>query len=241
MQKCVEGERRKKEEVVEMLSFASHQMKSPLAAIMGYAEMVYLGETGLISRKQRRVVGTMCRATENLSRIVDDFLDISIVEQGGLRYEMDRFDVAILAKEIVCATSMRMRGKRCQISIEVDGRMPYSVLGDREKVRHVFINLIDNAIQHTPKGNIRVRVFKDRSGGVCFRIADTGEGILPADLLAIFRKFRQAEGRRGSSGGSGLGLYLAKIILSAHGGRIWAESGGLGKGAAFTVVLPAAS
>lgn len=224
----------------EFLSFATHQLKSPLTAILGYASMLREGSAGSLTLSQKKIAGLLCDATKHLTRTVDDFLTASVIERGALEYDMEFFDLHILVREIVSLAKIVERKKNLHIVFETKHASECLVFGDREKMRSVLVNVVDNAIKYTKAGSVRVRLLKKFSRSVFVHVSDTGIGISPLEQKSLFLKYRRGATGRLTASGSGLGLYLAREIVEAHDGRIWALSKGVGRGSDFYITLPLA-
>jgi signal transduction histidine kinase len=217
----------------EFLSLASHQLRSPLTAIKGYASMVLEGDFGEINPKAREAVDRVFQSSQNLMKIVEDLLNVSKIEQGGMKYEMATFSLAEIARDMEKDLSITAaKNKGLQLSFESDSDESCMVNGDKEKIRQVVLNFIDNSIKYTKEGEIHVSVIK-KDKKIQFRVKDTGMGMTPEIRETLFQKFARGDGARMNTGGSGLGLYLAKEIVEAHKGTVIAESEGPGKGSTF--------
>lgn len=220
----------------EFLSLASHQLRSPLTAIKGYASMVLEGDYGEINPEAKDTVGRIYKASQNLTKIVEDLLNVSKIEQGGMKYEMELFSLVPVVGDMVKDLSITADKKNVKINFESDEEEKCMVNGDKEKIRQVVLNLIDNSIKYTKEGSIDVSVRRN-DNKILFAIRDTGMGMTEETKDSLFQKFARGEGSKMNTSGTGLGLYLAKQIVEAHKGRIWVESPGLGKGSTFNVEL----
>ncbi len=226
----------------EFLSLASHQLRSPLTAIIGYTSMLLDGSFGAIDDKQKEAVDRVFQSSKHLRNIVEDLLNVAKIEQGGMQYVMAPFDFEKAAKDLSDDLSITAKQKGLTLTFETDGKSPYTVIGDMEKVRQVLLNLIDNSIKYTKQGGMKVKLIKDEKvKKVIWSITDTGMGMTPEIKATLFRKFARGEGGKVNTGGSGLGLYLAKEIIEGHKGHVWVESPGPGLGATFFVELDAAN
>ncbi len=220
----------------EFLSLASHQLRSPLTAIKGYTSMLLEGSFGTVNDKQKEAIDRVFQSSNHLARVVEDLLNVSKIEAGGMKYEMAPFDLEKAAHDLAMDLSITAQKKGLTLEFKIDGKAPYTINGDMEKIRQVILNIIDNAIKYTQKGGITVSLSKDTAKGLaCIAITDTGMGISPEEKEKLFQKFSRGEGGKTNTGGSGLGLYLAKQIAEAHGGYISIDSPGVGLGSTFSI------
>ena len=229
----------------DFLSIASHQLRTTLTAIKGYASMILEGSYGKISATTKSAVDKIFQSSQRLVLIIGDFLDISHIEQGTMQYDFAALDVRELAKGLTdefkaTIESSTDKSKALKISFEADEKENFSVNADRNKIRQVVSNLIDNSIKYTPAGFVKVSLSKiAENGNVLLKIEDSGIGISAETMPNLFKKFGRARSLSSAyANGSGLGLYVAKEIIKAHKGKIWAESEGEGKGSRFFVELP---
>lgn len=219
----------------EFLSLASHQLRSPLTAIKGYASMVKDGDFGEIAPKAKEAVERIFESSQNLTMIVEDLLNVSKIESGGMKYEKVDFNMSEIVKTTAEDLSIMAAKKNIKLGYSEDVGN-HNVNGDKEKLRQVVMNFIDNAIKYTKEGTIDVKL-ENREGKVLVSIKDTGMGVSPEIMATLFQKFARGEGQKMNTGGSGLGLYLAKEIVDAHKGRVWVESPGMGLGSTFFIEL----
>lgn len=222
----------------EFLSLASHQIRSPLTAMKGYSSMLLDGDYGDINSKVKEIIDRIHKSSQSLTKVVDDLLSVSKIEQGGMKYEMIAFDMIILVNEIVDNISINAKQKGLDLNLSYIPSDKYFVIADREKIRQVILNLIDNSIKYTNLGNINIDV-KNMDGNVVISVKDTGIGMSEETKNNLFKKFIRGGGSKVNSSGSGIGLYLAKEIIEAHNGYIWAESEGEDKGSVFVVEIKA--
>lgn len=234
----------------EFVSVATHQLRGPLTAIKGYSSMILDGSYGEVPESFGEPISRIHTSTISLAQVVQDFLDVSRIEQGSMKYEVAAFNFADLVKEVVNEVEPNIKASRLNFEFIVEGvafsdeetdqaeRNQYVIKGDRLKIKQVVANLIDNAIKYTKEGGVYVRVSL-REKSVIFSVTDSGVGIEKNALRSLFQKFERAEGAdQVNVSGTGLGLYIAKEIVEAHRGKIWAESEGLGKGSTFIIELP---
>ncbi len=215
----------------EFLGLASHQLRSPLTAIKGYISMIVDGDYGTINDEAKEAMSKVFQSSINLTKIVEDLLNVSKIEQGGLKFVMEPFNLVEISESMANDLSITAKDKGVELTFEA-GDKEYMVNGDKEKIRQVVLNLIDNSIKYTKVGTIHVSVEK-KGTKVVFSVKDTGMGMTPETKVTLFQKFARGDGARMNTGGSGLGLYLAKEIIEAHKGTIGVDSEGMGKGSTF--------
>ncbi len=221
----------------EFLSLATHQLRSPLTAIKGYASMVVDGDFGEIGVKAKEAVDRILQSSNNLTLVIEDFLNVSKIESGGMKYVKENFDLSEMVSGMAKDLSITAGKKGLALSYTQDTGN-HHIYGDKEKLRQVVLNFVDNSIKYTEKGSIVVSL-TNTNGKVRIAIKDTGMGVTPEEKAQLFQKFSRADGAKLNAGGSGLGLYLAKEIIVAHNGNVGIESEGAGKGSTFFVELAA--
>lgn len=223
----------------EFLSFATHQMRSPLTSIKWGLETLLDEETsGPLSEPQKVLVHKVKDISVNMASTVNDLLDISKIEQGGLVLQKEVFSLADLVKSLADEMKPVAEGKKLQFSYIPDTPSKYIVAGDQTKLRQVITNLIDNSIKYTDAGSVEVHIGQGDVGKVRVFVKDTGRGLTKEDSEKLFGKFVRAKSGSANKSGSGLGLYLAKKIIEMHDGVLSAESPGEGKGSTFSFTLP---
>jgi signal transduction histidine kinase len=219
----------------EVLSVASHDLKGPVTVIKGQAQLLGRGMSlGKVTNEQLlQGLSTIVRHSDRLVDMLNLMLDLSRVESGRLdleRVEMDLVAVARGILEGVQATTSRHL-LALQSTDRVEGTW------DVRRIEQVLHNLLSNAVKYSPDGGeVNLTIDAD-DRNVTVRVSDRGVGLDPSELPRLFERFYRAEGTRRLEG-SGLGLYICEAIVSAHGGRIWAESEGLGRGSCFCFTLP---
>ncbi|MCC7353461.1 MAG: hypothetical protein IT330_06855, partial [Anaerolineae bacterium] len=231
-QKEVETARR------DLIAAVSHDLRTPLASIRAMAEALADGVVPDEATRQRYTVAIQ-REAQGLNLLIDDLFELARLDAGALKLQMERASLADLVSDTLESLSAQAAQKGVRLRGEVaPALMPVTM--DAVKVQRVLVNLVQNAIRHTPAdGSIAVTARPVSEGWVQIEIRDTGEGISPQDLSHVFDRFyRGDKSRSRETGGAGLGLAIAKGIVEAHGGRIWVESPS-GQGAAFTFTLPA--
>ncbi|GEM_PF-1716880 len=218
------------------VSNVAHELRTPLAIIKGALDNLGDGLHGALTSDQLEPVGMSQREVNRLRRLVGDLLDLAQMESGKLQLRQE--DVGL--QDLLTTVAKLFHGpfKERGLSVSVDlPEAPARVVGDRDRLQQVLINLLTNAMKFTQQGEIRVRLSREDQ---MFRIdvEDTGPGIAREDLERIFDKFERVGDREAE--GSGLGLAIARDIVQLHHGRLWAESE-LGRGSRFIIQLPAGS
>ena len=222
----------------EFLSLATHQIRAPLTAIKGYSSMLVEGDFGVLPEKAKGSVQTIMKSCQNLIDIVENFLNISRIEQGRMIYDKTVFDVAELVKEEVNEIKPNIQNSGLTLEINIADNFSAKVNADRNKIKQVIGNVIDNAIKYTPHGSINISASQD-GNRVKIAIKDSGVGINSTEVGKLFAKFsRTKDAHKTNVRGTGLGLYIAQKMTQAQGGDIKVSSEGLGKGSTFTIELP---
>ncbi|PIP86785.1 hypothetical protein COV42_01070 [Candidatus Campbellbacteria bacterium CG11_big_fil_rev_8_21_14_0_20_44_21] len=220
----------------EFLSLASHQFRSPLTAMKGYSSLILEGSYGEVNPSVKEAVQNIFYSADNLSEVVQDFLDVSRIEQGRMKYDFVKVDMKKLIESVINELKPNIQEAGLGIKFEFEPG-EYFVKADRGKLNQVIINLVDNAQKYTKEGEIAVSLVK-KDKKVLTKIKDRGIGIKKEDLPKLFGKFvRSKDANEVNVKGTGLGLYLVKKIMEAHQGRVWAYSAGIGGGSTFFLEL----
>ena len=221
----------------EFLAMLAHELRNPLAPISNAAQL--LAMPGLDERRLRHASEIIARQVRHMTELVDDLLDVSRVTRGLVELDRGLVDIGTAVAGAVeqARPLIEARGQSFELQLEGGGWVD----GDRTRLVQVFANLLNNAAKYTPQGG-RIALSVQRAPqGVAIAVRDTGIGIAPDMLPHVFDLFTQAERTPDrSQGGLGLGLALVKSLVQLHGGRVAAESGGLGRGSTFRVTLPLA-
>jgi len=220
----------------EFLSVATHQLRAPITAIRGSAANILEGTYGAIPEYLTQPLSVINESSRLMANSVEDYLNISRIEQGRMKYEKSTFDIVTVVQKIVSSLAPTAEAKKLALSSV--GEEKINVYADVGKVNQIITNLVDNAIKYTNTGNITVSV--ERKGTMArVVVSDTGVGISNKDIGILFEKFvRTRNANKVNTTGSGLGLYVAKMLTLGNSGNIWIESGGVGKGSRFIVELP---
>lgn len=220
----------------EFLSIASHQLRTPLSVINGYIGLLQDGAYGKPPTEMKEIFQNMDESNTRLTKLVDEFLDITRIEQGRTKFYYAPHDV----NEIIDSAVKELRERAAQKGVQLvwEHTVPHIASVDDEKIRHGIYNFIDNAIKYTEQGTVVVKL-ESRDGGLAYTVTDEGLGFNENDRLNFFQKFYRGENVQGTNvNGTGLGLYVVSKFIEAHGGKVWAKSPGLGKGSEFGFWIP---
>ncbi len=229
----------------EFISIASHQLRTPLAAIKGYISMILDGSYGVIETTTKNTLIKVSQANERLVKIVNDLLNLSRIEGGRMKFEPQLISLEKLIEGAINIFKIEAQKKGLTLKFQKPKIPLPKIMVDQEKLDQAIFNLIDNAIHYTENGSIAISAEviknKDKESGskALIRVQDTGRGMETKELGALFEKFsRGKEAGRFWTEGTGLGLFVARKFVEIHRGRIWAESEGEGKGSTFIIELP---
>jgi two-component system, OmpR family, sensor histidine kinase VicK len=213
----------------DFLAMVSHELRNPLAAVKALTQLMQ--RRGVFN--ERAAEGIVAQAN-HLDRLVGDLLDVARLDVGRLELDLDELDLVELAARNV--EQVQAQAETRTVKLEAPGR---ALIGsfDRDRIDQIFQNLLLNAIKYAPTGDIVITVdaLNGSQARVC--VADTGPGINPEDQLRLFERFYRAETTAGGAKGFGIGLYVVRMLVEAHGGRIWVESRP-GEGSRFIFTLP---
>lgn len=212
----------------------SHDLRSPLTAIMGYVEL--LDRVGPLNEQQKQFVKHVQNSAQNITTLVNDLLDLGSIE-AGFDTRKDDVSLAQILQFTVDNLGRQIIDKKLDFSVNVDPGLPI-LRGNPIRLRQMVDNLLVNAIKYTPEGGRVTVCLRREDSQVIFEVSDTGVGIPPAEQLHIFEKFYRASNAPKGTPGTGLGLAIVRSIVENHQGRIWVESK-VGQGTKFVVILPA--
>ena len=218
----------------EFISSVSHELRTPLTAIKGWAETLMV-DGGENPDTMKKGVGVIVNETERLSQMVEELLDFSRMQNGHFTLRSEAMDILAELGDAVLIYSDKAKREQIEIIYDEPEMLPF-VFGDKNRIRQVFINIIDNAVKYSSAGDtVTVKASED-GGSVIIAVSDTGCGIKKSDLSKVKTKFYKANHTRR---GSGIGLAVADEIISMHGGTMDITSAGEGKGTTVTIKLPA--
>lgn len=226
----------------QFLATVTHELRTPLHSIISYGALILEGFVeGELTTEQEEYIQFIVRRAEDLSRLVDDMLDLSKIEADRLEVKIEPLMLESSLTEAVNQLKPMANNKGLYLTLEMDDSLPL-VMADSHRIRQVVINLVSNALKFTEKGGVTIRcTLLERFDMLHISVSDTGIGISPAALDYIFEAFRQADGSTTRQfGGTGLGLTIARKLIELQGGEVSVESI-VGRGSTFSFTLPVVS
>jgi signal transduction histidine kinase len=228
----------------QFLLSTQHYFRTPLTSLIGYLDLLAEGDSSKKEMKER--IKRALNSSFILRKRIEESLDISAFQSGKAILEKQEIQIEDLIEEVIEELRPQIEIKKLKLEIDFPKEKLPKIKVDKKRMREVFSNLIENAIKHTPQGSIAISLEKKEKGikvkgeSILFSVADTGIGISSQDLsyLGQFPFERGKEAKKLTPLGKGIGLYLSRLIVEAHGGKLWAESEGVGKGSTFFVELP---
>lgn len=217
----------------EFISSVSHELRTPLTAIKGWAETLMI-DSESNPDTVRKGVGVIVNETERLSQMVEELLDFSRMQSGHFTLQVENMDILAELGDAVWIYSDKARREDMKIIYNDPEMLPF-VFGDKNRIRQVFINIIDNAVKYSSAGDTITINASESDGKIIVTVSDTGCGIKESDLSKVKTKFYKANHTRR---GSGIGLAVADEIITMHNGTMDISSAGEGKGTTVTIVLP---
>ncbi|MDX1657884.1 MAG: ATP-binding protein [Nitriliruptorales bacterium] len=218
----------------DLVATVSHEIRSPLTSVKGFTRTMLSKWERFSDEQKRTMLETINLDADRVTRLLKELLDVSRIDAGRVELHREMVDLGVIADSVAEKARHRPEGNGRAISVEIDDDLP-GVYADPDKLEQVLTNLVENALKYAPDSPVRLQVV--RAGDeVHASVADEGPGISTDQLRRIFEKF--GRGRENRRSGTGLGLYISRGLVTAHGGRMWAESIE-GEGATFHVVLPA--
>jgi signal transduction histidine kinase len=223
----------------EFLTVASHELRTPMTIVKSYLWMLEQQKAGKLKKKQMEYLQKAIKGTQRMIDLINDMLNISKFEQDKVFFNIQQIDLCELIKEIITSFEIKVNAKGIYIKLD-DSCADVFVDIDKEKMRDVIMNLIDNSIKFTEEGGIDITL-EEEMESVVISVKDTGSGISREDIPKLFHKFGRIDNSytiASDTGGTGLGLYIAKLYIEGMGGKIWATSPGPGQGSIFYISLP---
>jgi signal transduction histidine kinase len=221
------------------LANMSHELRTPLNSILGFADVILEELDGPLTENMNNDLKLIQKNGQHLLHLINDVLDMAKIESGRMNLAIEKFNLNDIIEEVTSITSPLASEKNLALFIEPESDREVDINADRTRLRQVMINLVNNAIKFTEKGKIAIHATRE-GDQVLIRVKDTGIGIPPEQLEAVFQEFVQVDtSTTRKAGGTGLGLPISRRLIEMHGGRLWAESTGVnGEGSCFYVLLP---
>ncbi|HUM70761.1 MAG TPA: HAMP domain-containing sensor histidine kinase [Chloroflexota bacterium] len=215
-----------------LLADVAHELRHPIHILQGNLQAI-LDDVYPLSKEE---IARLADQTQYLTRLVQDLHDLAQAEAHQLPLQRQEMELADVVKEATAVYQPLAHGRNIDLHVELLGAIP-AIQGDPARLRQVMLNLLDNALRHTPDGGRVVVTLQKEDGSLAVRVQDNGRGLSPEQLPYVFYRFYKADRGRDQSG-AGLGLAIAKAIIEAHGGRMTAVSAGPGQGSMFSFALP---
>jgi len=221
------------------LANMSHELRTPLNSILGFTEVMLEGLDGPITPNMDNDLKLINKNGQHLLHLINDVLDMAKIESGKMNLIIEKFNLHEIFDEVISITSPQAGEKKLTLKVDKESDLNVEINADRTRLRQVMINLVNNALKFTEKGKITIRATREENN-VLISVKDTGIGIPPAELEAVFQEFTQVDSSTTrKAGGTGLGLPISRKLIEMHGGKLWAESNGVdGEGSTFFVFMP---
>ncbi len=219
----------------EFLANMSHELRTPLNSIIGFSKLILDGLDGEINPEQEHDLDIVYVNAGELLRMIDELLGLAKIEAGRVSLELQPADPADIVREVGMSFRSTAAEKGLELKLELPPEME-AVVMDRGKIRQILMNLVGNALKFTEAGGVRLAI-EQTSDATVFVVSDTGAGLMPDQIEAVFDRFYQVAPSPAEVGGVGLGLAISKRFAEMHGGRIWVESKP-GKGSTFSFLIP---
>ena len=224
----------------EFISMAAHELRAPMTAIKGFVSMVLDGDMGPIPDKAREFLGDANNINERLIRLVNNMLNVARIEEGRMVYQLEEESLSQIARTVFNQFIVEAKRKNLQYELEIEADLKDKVEIDGDRVGEAMGNIISNAIKYTAEGSVIVRLTNLKRGHIRFETVDTGSGISEKERKKLFRKFYRVESNVGKTTGTGLGLYISKLLIEKFDGEIGVDSE-VGKGSVFWFEIPLAA
>lgn len=207
----------KKDEFVNM---AAHELRAPLTAIKGFLSMVIAGDAGEVTDKTKEFLEDSAVSTQRMIRLVNNMLNVSRIEEGRIIYSMDNFRLSHAVEQILSEFKIEAQQKGLKLEMHVSTHVMDSVFVDKDRIDEVVINFLSNAIKYTESGLVEIKIVNPTPHVVRLEVVDTGPGVSELEQKKLFQKFYRVEAKVGKTIGTGLGLYISKLLIRKFGGEI---------------------
>jgi signal transduction histidine kinase len=219
----------------EFVSTVSHDLRSPLTLMRGYATMLEMA--GSLNDQQKNYAKMIVHGVDNMAKLVNNLLDLGRIDFGvGLQVESS--PVLDVLERVTGSLQMQAKEKQISLGVEIPKDMPHAIEADQALLHQALYNLVENALKYTPEGGEVTVHLQTSASALTFAVQDSGIGIPKSDMPRLFEKFYRGTNREAlAERGTGLGLAIVKSIAERHGGKVWVESE-LGKGSIFYLQIP---
>lgn len=221
----------------EFISVAAHELRAPLTAIKGYISMVMEGDAGDIPEKARGFLADANAINERLIRMVNNMLNVSRIEEERMVYQWETESLSRITRTVFAQFRAEAERKDLNFSLEIPRDIKDKIYVDPDRIYEVIGNLVSNAVKYTDSGSVLIKLSQPNDTTARFEVIDTGPGISQEEQRRLFRKFYRVESSVGKTIGTGLGLYISKLLVEKFKGKIGLESE-VGKGSTFWFELP---
>ena len=221
----------------EFLNVAAHELRAPLTAVKGYLSMIKEGDAGEVSDKVAEFLDGALEGSEREIRLVNNLLNVSRIEEGRLIFKLGPVDLAKVVQTVYDEHKLDGKNKGLEYRLEIAETVQDKVYVDQDRIHEIVANLISNAIKYTDKGFVKVKLFNLQASTVRLEVADSGYGISADERKKVFGKFYRSESSAGKVLGTGLGLYIVKLLIKEFKGDLGFDSEE-GVGSTFWIELP---
>ena len=208
----------------EFISMAAHELRAPMTAIKGYVSMVLEGDTGDIPEKARGFLADANNINDRLIRLVNNMLNVSRIEEGRMVYQVEDENLSQVVRSVFSQFTPEAERKGLEYKLEIPTHLKDKVRVDPDRVQEIIGNLLSNAVKYTDSGSIKVRLSQRGSDFIRCEVIDTGPGISKDEQVKLFQKFHRVETNVGKTTGTGLGLYICKLLVEKFGGKLGLSS-----------------
>lgn len=221
----------------EFLSMAAHELRAPMTAIKGYVSMVLEGDTGDIPEKARGFLADTSNITDRLIRLVNNMLNVSRIEEGRMTYQTEEEHLSVPVRMVFSQFTPEAERKGLEYKLIIPNEIKDKVVVDPDRIQEVVGNFISNAVKYTDEGSIQVKMLQPNESVIRVEVIDSGTGISEEEQNNLFQKFHRVESNVGKTTGTGLGLYISKLLIEKFKGKIGITSKP-GRGSTFWFELP---
>jgi signal transduction histidine kinase len=204
----------------EFISVAAHELRTPLTAVKGYISMIIEGDAGTISSQAQEFLEDVTVSTNRMIRLVNNLLDVSRIEENRITYAEDFTNLIEIAQSAFSEFKLEAKRKGLQFTLDVSPNLSSSVFVDKDRLHEVVVNLLSNAFKYTKEGSVKINLSNPTPRFVRLEVIDTGPGISSEEQKKLFAKFYRVKSHIGKTVGSGLGLYISKLLITKFGGQI---------------------